>query len=258
MSNIIRADFYRIIHSKMFYMTQVALFITLLGSILSHTTLQAGMPSEEFMSLIQTIEKDNWNGSEALLASSLMAGLLTYFYIPLFNLSVGFELTRGTIKNMITIGVSRWQFFISKYVVFVLISAFEYILYYVFSFAIASLHSGIGTFDNSFFSKFIQSVGIQFISLQAIFIITLLVLYTFQSNILALLVTVILPTLLSTISVVLFPSSKITKYLDFQGNINSTFLTMPQYFWGKVLIADIIIIIGGGLISYAIFRKRDL
>lgn len=258
MSNIIRADFYRITHSKVFYMTQLALFMVLLGSILSHTTLQAGMQSDDFLSIIQKIEKHNWTGSDALLASSLMAGLLVYFYLPLFYLSVGFELTRGTIKNVITIGISRWKFFMSKYVVFLFIAAFEYVLYYILSFGIASLHSGIGTFDNSFFSKFIQSIGIQFVSLQAIFIITLLILYTFQSNIAALLVTVILPTLLSTISVILFPSANLTKYLDFQGNINSTFLTMPQYFWIKVLVVDFIVIMFGGIISYAIFKKRDL
>lgn len=258
MSNIIRADFYRITHSKMFYMTQIALFLTLLGSILSHTTLQAGMQSDEFLSIIAKIEKRNWTGADVLFASSLMAGLLVYFYIPIFYLSAGFELTRGTIKNMITIGISRWKFFISKYVVFLLFSAFEYALYYILSFGIASLHSGVGTFHNSFFSKFIQSMGIQFISLQAIFIITLLVLYTFQSNISALLVTVILPTLLSTISVILFPKANLTKYLDFQGNINSTFLDMPHLFWIKVIVVDIIIIIVGGLTSYVIFKKRDL
>lgn len=258
MSNIIRADFYRIRHSKMFYMTQIAMFMILLVSILSHTTLQAGMQSDEFMSMIQKIEKRHWTGSDGLLASSLMAGLLVYLYIPLFNLSLGFELTRGTIKNVISIGTSRWIFFISKYVVFLLISVFEYILYYILSFGISSLHSGVGTFSNLFFLKFIQSVGIQFISLQTIFIITLLVLYTFQSNIATLLVTVILPTLLSTVSVILFPRVNINKYLDFQGNINSTFLNMPQYFWIKVLVVDFIIIVIGGLISYIIFKKRDL
>ncbi|PEF14629.1 hypothetical protein CON87_34080, partial [Bacillus cereus] len=92
------------------------------------------------------------------------------------------------IKNAITIGTSRWKFFISKYIVFLLLSAFEYILYYILSFGIASMNSGVGTFDDSFFSKFIQSIGIQFISLQAIFVVTLFVLFTFQSNIAALLV----------------------------------------------------------------------
>lgn len=258
MSNIIRADFYRIRHSKMFYMTQIALFLILLGVILSHTTLQAGMQSNEFLNIVQKIEKYNWTGADALLASSLMAGMLVFFYLPLFYLSVGFELTRGTIKNALTIGTSRWKFFISKYIVFLFLSAFEYILYYILSFGIASVNSGVGTFDDSFFSKFIQSIGIQFISLQAIFVVTLFVLFTFQSNIAALLVTVILPTLLSTISVILFPKADLTKYLDFQGNINSTFLSMPQYFWIKVLIVDSITIIIGGFISYFIFKKRDL
>ena len=258
MSNVIRADFYRIMHSKMFYMTQLTLFLILLGSILSHTTILAGMQSDELINLVHQLEKHKWTGANVLLASSLMAGLLIYCYIPLFVLSVGFELTQGTIKNIITIGTSRWKFFISKYTTFVLISAFQLIIYYIFSFFIACFHTGIGDLNDLLFSKFIESIGIQFISLHAIFVLTLLVLYAFQSNIAALIVTIILPTLLSTVSVIVFPNNKITKYLDFQGNINSTFLTMPQYFWTKVLLSAFAVIVIGGLFSYAIFKKRDL
>lgn len=256
--NIIRADFYRIMHSKLFYLIQVVLFLLLLIAVLSHTTFLAGIQPERFMKLVHEVELGRWTGAKALVGASLMAASLIYFYLPILMLSIGHDLTHGTINNLITTGTSRKVFFLSKYLGFIFLSFIEYAIYYIFAFGIASFHSGVGHFEEGFIFFFVQSMIVQFLSLQAIFIITILVLYITRSNAIAALATVSFPVLLSTFSVLLFPKNKITQYLDFQGNINNTFIPMSNGYWINVSLISIAFIIIIGLITYTIFKRKEL
>lgn len=258
MFNIIRADLYRISRSKIFYLTQIALFTIILVNISSHTTLLAGIQSDAFMSLVHNIEESSWTGATALIGSSLMAGSLIYFYLPLFILSIGYDLTHGTIKNLISSGFSRRIIFVSKYVTFLILSAAEYLFYYLLAFSIASVSSGVGEFKEYFLYSFFQSMGIQFLSLHAIFTVTIFILYVSRSNVAAVIGTVSFPVLLSTISVLLFPKSKIIQYFDFQGNINNTFLSMPRGYWLNVSLISIVFILVWSSISYTCFKRKEL
>lgn len=258
MFNIIRADFYRILHSKIFYLTQIALFVMVLVNVSSHTTFLAGIQSDDFMNVVHNIERSSWTGATALVGTSLMAGALIYFYLPLFILSIGYDLTHGTIKNLISSGFSRQIIFVSKYITFLILSAAEYLFYFVLAFSIASISSGIGVFKENFLYSFLQSMGIQFLSLQAIFAVTILILYVSRSNVAAVIATVSFPVLLSTVSVLLFPKSKIIQYFDFQGNINNTFLSMPKDYWLNVSLFSIVFIIIWSSISYIWFKRQEL
>ena len=64
-----------------------------------------------------------WDSYQTVIAMSTMAAYLIYFSLPLFVMILGYDLTKKTYKNQLAIGISRWYFFMSKYLIFLLISA---------------------------------------------------------------------------------------------------------------------------------------
>ncbi|RZI48710.1 ABC transporter permease [Lactococcus kimchii] len=175
MLNTIRADFYRLFRSKAFYITQLLLVILIVGTVASQKMATIMEVSKDKASLADA--NPAWTGVQSVLNLSSMATFLVYFCLSLFVITIGYDLSRGMLKNMLTSGISRERFFISKYIVFLLVTAFQFVLYYGTTFIVASLLHGVGKISLDFLKLFSGGVALQFLLLQATFAIGICILY---------------------------------------------------------------------------------
>lgn len=123
MINAIRADFYRLLHTKGFFITQIALILIIIVSVFTQALGSAGVMTEQLKHLQSGALDLKWDSYQTVIAMSTMAAYLIYFSLPLFVMILGYDLTKKTYKNQLAIGISRWYFFMSKYLIFLLISA---------------------------------------------------------------------------------------------------------------------------------------
>lgn len=258
MINAIRADFYRIFHSKGFYITQLILIALVVLSVFTKSLGSSGIQTDDLANLQANSQSVNWNAYQSVIAMSSMAAFLMYFCLPLFIIILGHDLTRKTYKNQLAVGVSRWSFFISKYVIFLLISFLQFVFYYGFTFLTAWLKYGIGKAPTYFWPDLFRTMGIQFITFQAIFAIGLLVLMLVFSNVAAV-IAVIVSGLVTGILVAVFSNITWLRYFDFQTNINLAWMQdMPNHYWLKASLSALLFTVGIGLAAYQFLRNRDL
>lgn len=258
MLNMARADMYRLFHSKGFYITQILMIIVATISILTSTLGEVGADSDGFNQFQSASQKVDWTGVQSVKAMTSETSFLIYFILPLFIMTIGFEFSRKIYKNPLSSGMTRLNYFVSKYVVFLLISACQLIFYYVFIFLVGGLKNGFGKITGHFLIKFFQTASVQLLELSAIFAIATLVMYLFFSTIAAVVTTIILPLIVS-ILVLIFTSHDWLRYFSFQGNIDSAYFT--HYTSGEMsqlLLAGFSTIIVCLVLAFLSFRKRDL
>jgi ABC-2 type transport system permease protein len=258
MINAIRADFYRLFHTKGFYITQISLIALVVLVVLTQALGSTGVSSEQLTQLQHGFYDSRWNGYQTVIAISSMASFLIYFCLPLFTMIIGHDLTKKTYKNQLAIGVSRLYFFVSKYLIFLLVSALQFAFYYIFTFLAGIVRYGLGTPPENFWSNILRTVGIQFLSLQALFAIALLLLCLAFSNVFAV-IGVIISGLVLSIPQAVFPKVEWVKYLDFQSNINLAWVTnVPEHYWLKTTVTAVCFTIILAILAYQSLRKRDL
>lgn len=258
MINAIRADFYRLFRAKAFYITQITLIAIVLLTVFTRALGSSGVMTDQLNQLQSGTRDLAWDSYQTVIAISTMAAFLVYFCLPLFVMILGYDLTKKTYKNQIAIGVSRWHFFISKYLIFLLVSALQFIFYYVFTFLAAGIRYGFGTPPENFWSDIFHTIGIQFIAFQAIFAIALLLLTLTFSNVVAIIGVIVSFIILGIISAI-FSKVEWIKYFDFQTNINIAWLKdMPDQYWLKATITALFFTLILVILAYQAIRKRDL
>lgn len=243
MLNAIRADIYRISRSKVYLITQavMAVYIILVIAVLS-TNFDTS-----------TI---TWTSSQTLMIFTRMSYFITYFLISLFIITVGYDLIKGSSKNLFSSGVSRSHFFFSKYLIFNLISLLELVLYYAFAFIVSGVVHGLGEFTPDFLGTFFGAFALQLLFIQAIFAVGIFVLYLSFSSVWAVLTIVVSPTAASLLNQFL-PGIKFLTYFNFQGAISSS-IALPHALMGKFIISAFAVIIILNLLSHLYFQKKDL
>lgn len=255
MTNMIQADFYRTVRSKGFWINQFLLFALLIVTLLTKVIGTVGNRSEETSKNLDASMNTVWTASKALVATSSMSTFICYFVIILFTVIVGYDLTHGTLKNLLSSGVSRFNYFFSKYVIFLLMSALQFVFYYGLVFIFAGLKNGFGTFEGNYWSKFFQAISLQYLSMQAIFVVALVVLYLINSNVGAVITTIVVPLFPSLLSMLL-PKIKVIQYFDFQSNMGSAITFSGSTYTNALFaaIATIIICCAG---AFYLFKKKD-
>jgi ABC-2 type transport system permease protein len=258
MINTIRADFFRLFRSKGFYITQLLLIALVALSILTKSLGSSGMSLEQLTAFQINLQDATWNSYQTVIAMSTMAAFLMYFCLPLFVMVLGYDLTKKTYKNQLAVGISRKEFFLSKYIIFLLVSALQFLFYYFFTFVTAGIRYGFGTAPDHFWLDFLRMILIQFIAFQAIFAIGLFFLLLTFSNVAAI-IAVIVGGLVTGIFTAIFPKADWLKYLDFQSNLNLAWLQeMPDHYWFKAIVTACLFSVIVLLAAYQLFRKRDL
>lgn len=260
MLNTIRADFYRLFRSKSFYITQLISLLIVVGSILAQkigTVMEVTKNDSSAAPSALGQEDLVWTGVQSLQNLSIMSALVVYFCIALFVITIGYDLSRGMLKNMLTSGISRERFFVSKYIVFLLVTGFQFILYYGSAFVTGTLLHGVGDFSLDFLKDFLTGVGLQFLFLQAIFAIGICILYFTFTTVWAVLSIIVIPLVITIVSVLSSAFNWVT-YFDFSTQMRQAMLEQPFDNITKLMSAalgTIIVLIG---IAFYNFKKKEL
>lgn len=257
MLNMIRADTYRLLRSKGFYITQILMVIVAMISI---STSSVGMIlGNDSVRQFQTVGNQLiWTGSTSVRIMSSMASVLIYFLLPLFIMTIGFEFSRKTYKNPLSSGMTRLNFFVSKYVVFLFLTVCQIIFFYGFVFLGCSLKNGVGHITSHFIIKWLQTASLQFVELSAIFAVAVLIVYLFFSTLTAVVTTILFP-MIMTLMFALFYKHKWVGNFNFQNNVDSAYFThYTASGMTQLLIAAFGTILVCLVISYLTFRRRDL
>ncbi len=257
MINTIRADFYRLFRSKGFFITQLALITTVIFSVASEAVGSINFQSNDPQLVNDSLNNLPWSATNALVTMSTMASFLFYFCLPLFVMTIGFDLTRKTYKTVLTAGVSRWHFFSSKYITFVVMSLMQFIFYYGLTFLTAWIKNGLGVVTEDFWWHFVQTFGIQFLCLTAIFGLATLAVYLTFSNVTAVLTVVLAPLILTAITI--FTNVEWFIHFNFQSLVDSAWtLEIANHFWLKTTFSALATILLTVSFAYVNFQKKEL
>lgn len=256
MFNFIRGDFYRLVHTKSFWITEAIILVFTMISIFSMSAVTTvtvnGESASSAASNISSI-----NGFTALQLS--LSPVLLYFTLPLIILVLGSEYSKGTLKNIITTGVSRTSFFFGKFISFLAVLFMQILAIALVSLIVGTIVGGTG------FSTMEQMMSIIYyffgliVLLAATTSIVIIALYITKNTAVCIILAIVLPMLINMVH--LFKTDwDILNYIDFQGNMEalvsgtiSNFGDMLPAFIGAITTTIICLII-----SNRIFNKQDL
>lgn len=257
MVNQIKADFYKLSRSKVFWFTQIALLIFVALCIYNGVFIQSGYGDAERERVSQYFSEVKRTGCTSIQVLLNMGRMVIYIMFPIFKLMIGNELTSQTYKNILSTGQSRKRYLLTKYIEFSIVVLIEFLVYLLSGFFIGTCLHGIGQLNESIL-QIIAGFLLVYFSMIIFFAMMMLVLYLSFSNVAALLFGVFY----SIITLFLLnPSLHLDgiKYFNFwnwSSFLPIDFLTFYDLGW---------MIFSGSLVlflsisgSVAIFRKKDL
>lgn len=256
MLHSIKADLYRLFKSPGFYITLLFLSIVQILSILTESIGSVNINNPETSG--QTIlEGVKWTADYSAQAISHMSSILIYFGLPIFIIIIGFDLSRKTYKNIITIGITRSQYFLSKFIVFALAFLLELIFYYAVCILAGGIKNGWGNLNGDFQLHLLQVIGLQYINMLAIFSIATVTVYSLFSGVGAVITAVVIPLAITIISLV--TKNEWFNYIAFQLNSDTAWLVnMNEVHWQNNFLYSISTMLLSNFIAYCIFKKKTL
>ena len=253
MLNFIRADLYRLSKSKSFWITEgIILLLVILsvgsngsvGVTLGDSTQTAGGLTE-------------MTGFLAIRTS--LSSMLLYYSLPLVMQVLGSEYTKGTMKNIITVGVSKPAYLFGKFLVYALVLVLQIVAICVVSFVAGTVIGGIGYNDLSQ----IENLLYYFVSFVLILLATssfaVLVLYLTKNTAVSVLATIFIP-MAFAIARISLPNWKFLEYLDFQGGLEMVTMTTFQT-WETVqpiFLGSLISLLLCLLAAHLVFKRQEL
>lgn len=260
MIKAIQADFYRLLRSKGYWITQIAMLAFLTLTVYLQAIGGVGINTEspqEALSAVEAMQAMTWTSEVSLTLVTSMASMLIYFCLPLFVMIIGHDLTRKTYKNILTTGLSRISFFLSKFVVFMVIMACQFLLFYGWVCLIAGIKNGFGNLDADFVQHIFMTMGYQYLNMLAIFAISTLVMYLLYSNVSVVMATVILPLVLTITQ--MFLKWKVLDYINFQTNIDQAFqIEASSELFRNTMLGSLATIGLSLVIASYLFKKKSL
>ena len=254
MIQTIRADFYRLFHSKGFWITEFVLLANILLGVLYKVTSRFGTSiSTDGQNITQQVPV-KMTGINALAHFSGHSDSIIFFTLIVVCLLLGVDLSRKLYKNSLAHGISRTEFFLSKTLVSFVVAIFQFILLLGLSFIIASSINGIGTAPTGFFGQFLLTILVQLIITIAWIGIVSFVLYLSHS-IAAVFVTYFIGSALLAFPVLLYPHIELYRYLTLRFGIEMATDPAVVLQASLVAIGIAVFFLGNSLL---IFKKKDL
>ena len=254
MIQTVRADFYRLFHSKGFWITEFVLLANILLGVLYKVTSRFGTSiSTDGQNITQQVPV-KMTGINALAHFSGHSDSIIFFTLIVVCLLLGVDLSRKLYKNSLAHGISRTEFFLSKTLVSFVVAIFQFILLLGLSFIIASSINGIGTAPTGFFGQFLLTILVQLIVTIAWIGIVSFVLYLSHS-IAAVFVTYFIGSALLAFPVLLYPHIELFRYLTLQFGIEMAADPAVVLQASLVAIGIAVFFLGNSLL---IFKKKDL
>ncbi len=163
MTNLIRSDFYKLFRTKAFYFCGIiAALLSSLGVVLLNSAINSELGISA--SLL------GYDGVYALITGT---GQATLFVTIMISMFVPNEFSFGTIKNIVSKGVSRLNIYLSKVVMSVFISVAYVLFCAIVSFAIGSFMWGTGELTREVYLNIFKMLGLFLvaeIAVQSIFV----------------------------------------------------------------------------------------
>ncbi|BAP86304.1 hypothetical protein LOOC260_117980 [Paucilactobacillus hokkaidonensis JCM 18461] len=256
MFNMIRGDAYQLRHSKGFYITEISLIILVLSSVLTGTLGSIGVRTEGLQKLQGPATTLNAIGETQLM--TCMGSFLIYLILPLFIMTTGSEFSHHSYKNLLSSGMTRINYFFSKYAVFIVIVLLQFIIFYATVYLSAGFKNGFGVPTDSFEIKIFQTIIFQLLLMTAIFSVSILILFTTFSTITAVIATIVFPIIVQIIHSI-FIKAEWIKYFDFQSMIDGAYFSpLSAHEMVLYLFTTLGTIILCGLLSIYIFSQKNL
>lgn len=257
MIRLMKADLYRLVHTKGIYIVLLAIIAFVGISVSSEIVGTMGVKSESAMES-RSQGSSTWNMAVALTSASFSSSILIYLFIVFFVVVLGYEFSQRTYKNTLTSGASRIAFVISKYFTQLLTLFVGTFLYFATTALFAFLKYGT---EGIIVGDVLRDTVIAMVSLSfcvsVIFSLATLVLFLTTSNIISVVFIIIYPILIQL--TYMFTNWEGLKYFDFYslaqniglGQIGGTEL-VPYIL---VSLATIVISLIGGTI---VIRHKEL
>lgn len=257
MFNMARADSYRLAHSKGFYVTEIVLIGLIIVNVATQS-LSMVLGSDRLRAFQSTVTHLDWTGAQSIKMMSSMASLLIYILLPIFSITIGFEFSRDIYKNPLSSGMTRLNYFISKYIIYLFLSLFQLILYYTLIYLTSGIQHGFGHTNGLFWTSMLRTFGVQYLNFTALFTLAMLVMYLSFSVLITVIFTIIFPIILS-IFFQIFPHAHWINLFAFQQNIDSAYFSKYSgVHLTEMLGATFGTIVVSLIIAYIVFKKRDL
>ena len=212
MLHTIQAELYQLVRSKLFWLIEGLLFFLIFISSLGKSNFNFYISTS---SDPENIVIQGWTGFEAL--GELAKDFLPFVMITVLVLIIfllGRDLTRKLYNNILTCGVSRKEFYLSKIAVLVIIIIFQLITAFAVAFIFGSLFHGLGTMPKNFFWSFSLSFFRSFLFIMTCSSVVTCLLYLTRSTLVSYLVFFALIMLQSSL-VIVFPQLNSELFLLF-------------------------------------------
>jgi len=273
MSNIIRADLYRIFRGKALYITFGALiaFIVLqavagTGTVGVNTGAISGETDAEIVSnaLDEIAEITRADGMTAPFIMAGVGGNLVYFLLPLIVCFAGTDFSSGAVKNVLSRGVSRTKYYFAKLIPVLVCAVIIQVLNLVLPTIVATIRHGFGgNFTMDWLISVLKVYGTQTLLMLAIACVgTFIVFLTKKTaSITALFLAFLLaPTMIFYILGMISPKLENLINYDLVTNINlmAGFSELPSGDIIRALLLCAFWIIAGTAAGTVIFRKSDI
>lgn len=217
MIRLMKADTYRLLRTKGFYITLIGTILFSITNVWSQSIGSVGVSTSTGKDILQTSNL-HWNLKLAVQFSTFSSAFLVYFLIGIFVILFGYEFTQKTYKNSLTSGVSRLTFIISKYLIQVLAFTFISLAFYTSAIVTAYVKYGIGTTKMGPFiwETLLLAVGASLL-ISVVFSLAAILLTATQSTVISAVFIVIYPLCIQLLS--LMTKADFLKYFDFFGTV---------------------------------------
>ncbi len=151
MLNIIKADLYRIFKGKGIYITFIFFIAIIVLQIYSGSLGAVGVNTDT----VSSYDNIKLTGAIAPFATSSFVDNYLYYLLPIIVIIAAVDFGAGTVKNILSNGVSRIKYYFSKLILAFIASTVMLFLNVVLSILLATMINGFG---GEFNAKFISDI----------------------------------------------------------------------------------------------------
>lgn len=157
MLRLMRADFYRLCHSKGFYIVLAVSAISA-GIIVCTNFFPVIGSNETTYNMMLAIKSSKWDSRIVFQAALASYAFFNYVFIGLFIMISGYEFSQNIYKNTLTSGISRTMVILAKNVMHVFTTALATLVYFTVLILLTYVKYGIADSGSSFKNVFFASV----------------------------------------------------------------------------------------------------
>lgn len=254
----IKADIYRLSKSKGMWIASLFLVIFILTSVSGSALGSIGSSGMEQAVELEGIREIAWTSDIAIRAMLSQIQILSYILIIVPVTVIGADFKNKSYKNVITTGISRTQYFISKMITILLVS-FAYTVFFLgLSALVGGILNGVGdVFVSEVFMELLKISLMKFFFLYATLLIGLIAICLTQNTITMTLSILFVPIIIQLALIIFELQDSFLKYIDIGTasaivGLFDSVNALPYFIGSSALIA------GFSLISIQVFKNKDL